>query len=102
MGRRMGYICRTLARTHCSCASRKMGLRSATAPDAIVADKTEVENLECYSTPSAGGDWDIQWGCRRGCAEGLCGSSVWKGLSSEVEELLRNRKVMWGEGVDVN
>jgi hypothetical protein len=34
---------------------------------------------------------------RKVCAEGLCGR-----LSSEVEELLRNRKVRWGEGVDVN
>jgi hypothetical protein len=37
----------------------KMGLRSATVPDAIVADKMEVENLERHSTPSAGEDWDV-------------------------------------------
>ena len=70
-----------------------MGLRSATVPDAIVADKMEVENLERHSHTE----------CRRrlGCSvrvwRRLCGRSVREGLrgrlSSEVEELLRNRKV---------
>ena len=37
----------------------KMGLSSAIAPNAIVADKMEVENLERHYTPSAGGDWGV-------------------------------------------
>jgi hypothetical protein len=54
----------------------KMGLRSATAPDAIVVDKMEVENLS--ATPHRVQEetrmfsGSVEEVVRKVCAEGLC------------------------------
>ena len=75
----------------------EMGLSSATAPDAIMADKMEVETWSA-TTHRVQEEIRMFSGGVEECAEGLCG----RGLSSEVEELLRNRKLRLGEGVDID